>query len=142
METQQTQAVASPILTMDEIFAADDTRYETIPVPTWGGSIRIGSLRAGQMLKWIEANDGPAKRTAGLRLLQESLVDAQGNRIGKPEHIEKLASRDHHTVTELIQRVLEFNKLNVKEDKDKAKNSSGEAGSDASPTASPSTPAE
>lgn len=128
METQK-------ILSIDEMFATDDTQYDVVDVPEWGGSIRIGSLRAGQMLEWVEANDGQAKRTAGLRLLVDSLVDADGARIGKKEHIQKFKERDHSVVTRIVERILELNKMTVvKKSQDDAKNGSGEAATVASHT--------
>lgn len=128
METQK-------ILSIEEMFATDDTQFEVVDVPEWGGAIRIGSLRAGQMLDWVEANDGKAKRTAGIRLIIDSLVDAAGNRIGKSEMIERFKSRDHAVISRIVERILVLNKMTVtKKTQDDAKNDSGETPSGVSRT--------
>jgi len=123
------------ILSIDEMFAVDDTQFEVIDIPEWRGAIRIGSLRAGQMLEWVEANSGEAKKNAGLRLIVDSLVDDAGVRIGKKEHIQKFKDRDHAVVTRIVERILDLNKMNVvKKQQADAKNGSGEAPTDASPS--------
>jgi hypothetical protein len=128
------ETVNKPLLSIDEMFAKDDTQYEVVDVPEWGGSIRIGSLRAGDMLDWVDATEGKAKRTAGLRLIIKSLVDTSGKRIGAPDMLERLKQRDHAVVSRIVEQILKLNKMNVvKKAQEDAKNDSGEADTDASP---------
>jgi hypothetical protein len=82
------------ILSVDEMLAADDVEYAVIP--TWKvkngkgelvqGYTRIASLSAEDVITWRETAEGPAKRSLGIRLFVNSLVDASGNRIGTPQH--------------------------------------------------------
>jgi hypothetical protein len=97
------------VLSIDEILAADDVSYMT--VQAWGGSVRLGSLDAGTMLDFIEANDGPAKRTAGIRLVIKSLVDAQGNRIGKMDMMEAFKKKNSRIFNQLVEAILILNGL-------------------------------
>lgn len=102
---------------MDEILAAPDIEYTT--VPGWNGLIRIGSLTAGDMIEWTEANDGEAKRTAGLRLIVKSLVNSEGKRIGTDKDISKLRAKSHKVTEQVVKAILKLNGFNVKEDEQK-----------------------
>lgn len=100
---------------VDEMLAEPDVEYEL--VPGWNGMIRIGSLTAGDMIEWTEANEGEAKRTAGLRLIVKSLVDSNGKRIGTDKHISMLRGKSHKTTEALVKAILKLNGFNVREDK-------------------------
>ncbi len=112
------------VLSIDEIIAAPDVQYDT--VDAWGGKVRIGSIDAGTMLDFVESNDGPAKRTAGLRLLIKSLVDAEGNRIGTEKHLEAFKKKDSATIDRVVTKILKLNGLDEKV-KQARGNASGEA---------------
>jgi hypothetical protein len=58
-------------LSIDEVNTAKDEEYFEIEV--WGGIFLAGSLTADDFIEWQEANEGPAKRTAGLRLIVDSM---------------------------------------------------------------------
>lgn len=94
-------------LSFDEIIAADDTEYCEVDV--WGGTLRFGTLDAGTMLEFVSKNEGPEKKTAGLRLLVDSLVDADGNRIGRKEMVEALKKKNASVINKLCDRILELN---------------------------------
>lgn len=123
----------SKFLSVDEIVSASDIQYTEIDVPEWKGSVRFGSLDAGELIDFIEANDGPSKRNAGLRLLIKSLVDEDGNRIGTDKHLEAFKKKSARVCSRLVDDILKLNGLDAK-GKDVAKNVSGEADTDASPT--------
>jgi hypothetical protein len=102
------------VLSVEEMMA-DDIQYDD--VEAFGGLVRIGSIDAGTMIEFVESNEGQAKRTAGLRLIIESLVDAEGNRIGKPEHLQLWMKRSQKTCNAIVEKILVLNGL----DKDAAK---------------------
>lgn len=136
MAKQQQSETKKP-LSVEDMLNADDTKYIEVAVPEWSGTVRLGSLPAGDMLEWAEANEGKARRTAGLRLLIKSLVDAEGNRIGKPEMIERFRTKSHIVINRLVEQILELNNLQVvtgKEAQKAAGEGSGEADGDASPS--------
>jgi len=100
---------------VDDMLAADDTEYTY--VDGWNGRIRIGSLSAGDMIEWTEANEDQ-KRTAGLRLILKSIVDPQGKRIGnEKKHLELLRQKSHKVTERLVKEILKLNGFNVAEPK-------------------------
>jgi hypothetical protein len=103
--------------TMDEILAAPDVEYAVIE--GWNGSIRIGSLSAGDMIEWSEANEGEAKRTAGLRLIVKSIVNSKGERIGNDKHIPMLRAKSHKVTEKIVREILRLNGMNTKVDEPK-----------------------
>jgi hypothetical protein len=100
--------------TMDEILSAPDVEFATIE--GWDGNIRIGSLTAGDMIEWSEANEGEAKRTAGLRLIVKSIVNSQGHRIGTDKHIPLLRQKSHKVTEKIVREILKLNGMNTKAD--------------------------
>jgi hypothetical protein len=97
--------------TVDDMLAAEDVEYTT--VPGWSGTIRIGSLTAGDMIEWSEANEGEAKRTAGLRLIVKSLVNSDGKRIGQDRHIPQLRAKSHKVTESIVKAILKLNGFDV-----------------------------
>jgi hypothetical protein len=112
------------ILSFEEMMAADDIEY--VEVEAFGGIVRLGSIDAGDMIEFVETNEGPGKRTAGLRMIIKSLVDAEGKRIGKDEHLQQWMKRSQKTCNKLVDEILKLNGLD-KAAKEKAGNASGEA---------------
>lgn len=119
-------------LGVDEMLSADDVQYAV--VDAWGGKVRIGSLTASDMIEFVETNDTPAKKTAGLRLIIKSLVDARGSRIGDMKHLEALGKKNHTVTNRIIAEVLKLNGLDEAAKKVMG-NASSEVPSGASPTA-------
>ena len=97
------------ILNVEEMMAADDIEYAE--VEAFGGLVRIGSIDAGDMIEFVESNEGPAKRTAGLRMIIKSLVDVEGTRIGKPEDLQRWMRRSQRTCNNLVDAILKLNGL-------------------------------
>ncbi len=104
-----------PVLSVEDMLAAPDVQYKYVDARPlgWPGRVRIGSLTANDLIEWTEANEGPAKRTAGLRLLIKSLVDKDGNRIGRSEHLEKFKQKSHKAVDAIVKEIIDFNGLVV-----------------------------
>lgn len=125
----------------DDVLETEDTEFKTIKA--WGGRpARIGSLTAGQMITFLENNDDPAKkRTNGAMLIAQSLVDKKGKRLVNPDDpealqkaIESLKKKDANVNGNVTEAILLLNGLGKKDAKALAKNDSGEAPSDASPS--------
>lgn len=107
------------ILTVEEMLAADDVEYKEID--GWGGKIRIGSLSAEDLMDWSEANEGEAKKTAGVRLVIRSLVDKDGKRIGRDKDIAAFKKKSQSVLERIVKEVLKLNGLEAKA-QEKAKN--------------------
>lgn len=79
--------------------------------------LRIGSLTAGDMIEWSEANEGEAKRTAGLRLITRSLVgpEPENHRYADdPKNIPKLRALRHKETERIVKEILKLNGMTVK----------------------------
>jgi hypothetical protein len=97
-------------LTMDEMLAAPDVQYRD--VQAWGGVVRLGSLTAEQMIQFVEQNvDEKARRIAGIRMVVQSLVNDDGERIGTDAHIPQFLKKDAATTNRLVETVMELNGL-------------------------------
>lgn len=92
---------------VDDMLAAEDVEYATIP--GWNGTIRVGSLTAGDMIQWSESNEGEAKREAGLRLIVKSLVNSRGQRIGNEKHIPLFRAKSHKVTESIVKAILKLN---------------------------------
>lgn len=99
-------------LSIDEMLAADDVEFAE--AQAWGGVVRFGTLNAEAMIDFVSQNEGPAKRNAGIRLLVDSLVDANGNRIGKKAHIEFFKKKSAAVINRLCEIILELNGMKDK----------------------------
>jgi hypothetical protein len=111
------------ILSVDEMLGADDVEYQTVPSwkvkdPKTGemiqGYVRIASLNAEDLIEWREANEGPAKRTMGIRLLVSSLVDEQGNRIGSAKHYEQFKKKSNAVMEKILAEIIKLNGMTQK----------------------------
>lgn len=113
------------ILTIDETLAADDVEYATIP--TWmikdkamgemvQGYTRIGSLSAEDVIEWRDTLEGPAKKTMGIRLLVNSLVDENGKRIGTSHHYEAFKKKSNAIMERILEQIVKLNGMTVRQD--------------------------
>lgn len=100
--------------TVEDMLQSEDVDYATIE--GWNGYIRIGSLTAGDLIEWTEANEGEAKRTAGLRLIVKSLVNSKGERIGRDHHIPLLRNKSHKVTERIVKEILKLNGMQLKDD--------------------------
>lgn len=120
-------------LSIQDIDSTDTTVYKD--VPAWGGMVRLASLSADEMIDYVEGNEGPGQRVAGIRLLVKSLVDDTGKRIGKEEHVEIFKKKDTLTMSRLVGEAMELNGIQrPKAVVDAIKNASSEAQIGASPS--------
>lgn len=105
----------TPIDSMEDIMSADSIEYATIEGFTKTTTVRIGSLSAGDLLDWVEANDGDAKRTAGLRLICKSLVNGKNERFASdPKNIAIFRTKSHKVILRIIQEIQKLNGLTAK----------------------------
>lgn len=98
------------VASMEDILG--DTTVEYADIEGINGKVmRIGSLCAEDLIEHQEANEGPAKRNAGLRLIVKSLVDAKGERIGRSEHVERLKKVRVAVTERILREILKLNGL-------------------------------
>jgi hypothetical protein len=74
-------------LSADQILGADDLDYEDVPVPEWGGTVRVRELPGTERDKFeaqfVGGKDGASIRAEGLegfraRLASAAIVDGDG----------------------------------------------------------------
>lgn len=117
-------------LSMEDIEKHADVRYAE--AEAWGGILRLASLSADEMIEFVESNEGPGRKLAGIRMLVRSMVDGEGKRIGTEQHLEVLKKKDSGTVSKLVGMVMELNGMRVT--LPDLKNASSGATAAASPT--------
>ncbi len=114
MKKEETEELI--VASMEEM-GEDIVEYATIEGFTPGKKLRIGSLTAGDMIEWSEANGTEAKRTAGLRLITKSLVDVNGNRYAEnPKNIQILRNKRHRITENIVRAILKLNGMEIKKD--------------------------
>ncbi|MFS8534357.1 MAG: hypothetical protein FWJ65_04295 [Limnochordales bacterium] len=75
------------LLSRDDIIKIDDRKYEEVPVPEWGGTVRVRSLTGRERDQFeqslVDKRTGRLSRLANARarLVALCLVDEQGNRL-------------------------------------------------------------
>lgn len=115
------QVVAS----MEELESLREVQYDTFRIEGFlqGRLVRIGSLNAGDIIEWSEANED-AKRTAGLRLITKSLVGPEPENVryaDDPKNIPKFRLMNHRATEQVVKRILKLNGMNVKDDNESKK---------------------
>lgn len=84
------------ILTRDEILAADDLKTEIVPVPEWGGSVKVRTLMGVQRDRF-EASivKGKVVSMENLRakLVAESAVNEKGKQLFTTKDVEALGKK-------------------------------------------------
>lgn len=111
---------------MEEILASGASGVEYMYVEGFksGEKVRIGSVTAGDMIDWSEANEGEAKRTAGLRLITKSLVGPEPTNTryaDDPKNIKLFRGMRHKETERIVKKILELNGMSVKTDADAKK---------------------
>ncbi|MGO4811143.1 hypothetical protein AB4156_16395 [Cupriavidus sp. 2MCAB6] len=131
------------LLTKDAIFGASDIVSEDVPVPEWGGSVRVCVMSGLARDVFVS---GGGKSDAGFsdfqaRLLVATAVDAAGDRIFEPADVERLQAKSRTVLDRLTAAAMRLNGIGHQAQEDIAKNSdaalSGDTGS-ASPSISES----
>ena len=115
MSTQNAQEQPEYAQSMAELSGEDGIEFAVVEGFKPGSTLRLGSLSAGDLIEFNEANEGEAKRTAGLRLICKSLVDKIGNRYASdPKNIAEFRKKNHKAVQRIVEAILELNGLTVK----------------------------
>lgn len=113
-------------LTMDDVEKMDDVEYATVQFKS-GKSFRIGSITGEEYIQWTNGNreeaelaktTGEKGRTAGARLICQSLVDDAGKRIlldaeGKliPQHVALWKKKPHKYTERLLKAIVTLNEI-------------------------------
>jgi len=89
------------ILSLDELLNAKDDRTEVVPVPEWGGAVKIRTLNKGEQRAILDECGSDFARIEMLMLVH-GLADPQ---VG-PEHIDILRRKSVGAVNRVINRIM------------------------------------
>ena len=130
------------LLSIADIEAAKDVDYVVVPVPEWGGSIRLGSVSGEASFAFLEMiEEEPTTRTDAVwNLVAQCLVDNDGNRLVKTDEdrrrvIATLKKKDIRVTDRIIDAT--YRLLGLRTARSAPKNDSGEEVPASSPTPSP-----
>lgn len=107
-------------LTKDEILAADDLQYADVPVPEWGGTVRIRTLTGEERDNFEEKiikRDGQGNRVGmdlnqfRAKLLVRTMVDEDGKRIFTEQDIHALGRKSSAAMDKVFVQVRELNRM-------------------------------
>ncbi|MEU3203574.1 hypothetical protein ABZ702_06755 [Streptomyces cyaneofuscatus] len=130
------------LLSKDQIAAADDRRWEDVPVPEWGGSVRLLGLsgterNAYQASLVVLGPNGSVQRMnladQTAKLLAKSLVDENFDRLFTDKDVKALGAKNGAVLQRLFEVAQRLSGLR-KEDVEAAAGNSDAAQSGASTT--------
>lgn len=133
-------------LSLNEIDAAKDVDFVTVPVPEWGGALRFGSVSAESAIVFVEILGGSVEKEsradATWNLIAQCMVDGEGNRLVKTDEDRKkvvatLKRKDVRITDRIIDAVYKLNGIRLSTPEEAPKNDSGEAAPASSPIALP-----
>lgn len=89
-----------PFLTRDQILGADDLSYRVVPVPAWGGDVRIRTLTGAERDQFEASivqrngrNIATNMRNIRAKLVALCIVDENGERIFSDKDVEALGKK-------------------------------------------------
>jgi len=106
------------LLTRDLIDGADDLPYEDVPVPEWGGTVRLRTLTGSERDAFegsILVQNGNSRRlnlkNARAKLLVLSLVDEDGKRLYAETDVAKLGKKSAKVLDRLFDKAQKLSGL-------------------------------
>jgi hypothetical protein len=105
------------ILTAGDILGAQDVQFETVEVPEWGGSVRLRSLTARQIAKFVDSK----REDSATLAVALSIVDADGNQQFTEADCERLKDRNISAIMRIQEAVMSLNRLKADDGAAKAK---------------------
>ncbi|MFF7310561.1 hypothetical protein [Streptomyces sp. NPDC008137] len=114
-------------LSAEQILGADDLAYEDVPVPEWGGTVRVRELPGTERDKFeaqFVGKDGASVRAEGLegfraRLAAASIVDADGKQlfrsVAEVKRLGEKSARALQRVCDVATRLSKMSEEDVKE---------------------------
>lgn len=132
------------LLSKDQILQADDRRYEVVPVPEWGGEVRLRSLTGSErdeyesgLVQQVGGKQTMNARNARAKLIALCAVDEQGLPLFSKADVIKLGSKNSAALQRVFDVACRMNGFTDEDVKDLEGNS-GPAQSGPSTSASPS----
>lgn len=115
------------LLSAQQILGAS-FKYKDVPVPEWGGDVRVRVMSGLAREKFERIQSDSLKNNQKIDNLRERIMiatvcDEQGNMLLGEEHIEVLSSKDWTSLDEVFRAALELNGMLSNSVDDAEKNS-------------------
>ena len=125
-------------LTKDAILGADDLPFEDVPVPEWGGTVRVRGLTGTERdrfeFKMAAAKDNPDQVEVRAQVAGRCLVDADGKRLFTDKELSKLGAKSGAALDRVFDKVRDLSGMGDKA-VEAAAEDFGSAPDDGSPSA-------
>ena len=110
------------LLTLDQILEAEDRATRVVPMPEWGGDVRI-TVMSGADRDAFEASLLPEKngkpsakmQNFRARLISKCLVDEEGKCLVPPAKVEQLGKKSASALSRLFDECRELNGMSEKD---------------------------
>ena len=126
----------SELLTRAAILAAADMPTVDVPVPEWGGTVRLVTLTGAERDAWEAQFTGDEKERPGnirASLAAICIVDAEGNRMFGDADVIDLGKKSAPALDRIFDAACKLNRLRPSDIEELEKNSDG-GQADASPS--------
>lgn len=113
-----------PLLTKAEILSAADLPTEDVPVPEWGGTVRVKTLTAGELAAFQDqfANGTRSIRVVRERLAAATIVDESGNRVFSDDDVAALSAKSGAALDRVFAAASKLNAITGRDVEQLAKN--------------------
>jgi hypothetical protein len=131
------------LLTKDAILAANDLKHEDVPVPEWGGTVRVRVMTGVERDEFRAAISGEKQVPIGkfsAALLAATVIDESGARLFSITDVEALQAKSAASMDKPTAVAMRLNGLGEKAAEDALKNSEADQSAD-SGSGSPATSA-
>lgn len=111
------------LLSRDAILGAQDIQTKDVPVPEWGGSVRIRSMTVAERNEFVRRATEEDRHSVGVWLVSLLSVDGDGKPLFKAEDVSALEKKGFRGVDTVASAVLDLNKMSEKKIDEAEKNS-------------------
>lgn len=112
----------SKLLTADQILKVDDLSSEVVPVPEWGGEVRVIELTGEQRDAFGELISKQGKANAHARLAAMTIVDEEGKRVFTDKQISALGAKSGVALKRVSDTALKLSKMLDEDVEDSSEN--------------------
>lgn len=109
------QGSADGFLSADDILSAEDSRYEVIDVPEWGGSVRIRTMggyeRGALEVMWQRKNGAVADFRE--RFAAICICDAKGERLFRDDQLKALGKKSAPALERVFDAAAKLNRFST-----------------------------
>lgn len=107
------------LLSREQIFGLDDSGFEDVPVPEWGGTVRLRTLTGTERdafeaasVKTTKGRNAPNLENFRARLISQCAVDEHGARLfTNAQDVKQLGMRSAAALQRLFNKCQEMNGL-------------------------------